>query len=59
MLRVSGVEKTREGADLIEAIRTSLRPSNPEHVEMTLVHPSGAIGSVGSSIFKSECQAWG
>ena len=59
VLWVTGIEKTREGADLIEAIRTSLRPSNPEHVEMTLVHPSGAIGSVGSSIFKSEGQAWG
>lgn len=48
MLPVTGIEKTGKGADLIEAIRPSLRPSNPEHVEMTLVHPSGAVGRVGS-----------
>lgn len=45
---VTGIEKTGKGADLIEDIRPSLRPSNPEHVEMTLVHPSGAVGRVGS-----------
>ena len=48
MLPVTGIEKTGKGADLIEAIKPSVRPPDPEHVEMTLIHPSAAVGRVGS-----------